>query len=318
MSLLLLALAAAQAASVPIRLPAQERVADWQEALSIAGLAVGVPGEGPWVDVVAGSTTWTVRVRDLAGVIHNAPVKPPTTELEREDLAMLAVSLLQPVALPKPVKVAVPPPPVRTAPRVVPPPVPEPLPPEPDPTPEPPPVVAPPVEPEPVRATFQGRLGIAGEVRPWSAPTGLLWGEVQWVGPSPLRPSFGASVTLPADLPQITDDVAYWSSEVWVGAWYAASVPFRFDFGIAGGVAARSFLKNDEPVGLAWIPVLSTRAEVPIVVTGWLTIEPGVHLQLDAREIDLRSDEDGTTRFGDWSVRAAVAFRLNSGDSPKP
>lgn len=301
-------LAAAQAAAaVPVRLPAQERVADWQEALTIAGLAVGVPGEGPWVEVTVGATSWTVRVRDLDGVVHVTPVAPPRTEQDREDLAMLAASLLQPVAIPAPVKVAVKvvPPPPRPAPRVTTPPVSVP---EPVPVPVPVEVVAP--APEPVPATFQARVGVAAELRPWSAPTGLVWAELQRVGESPLRPALGASLAAPADLPQITGDVRYWSGEVWVGAWYAAPEPLRFDFGVTFGVAARSFSKDGEPVGVAWIPVLSTRLEVPILVAPGLLVEPGVHMQLDARQVHLESEQNETTnRFGDWSARAGVAFR---------
>ncbi len=313
MTLVLLLLAAAQAASaVPVRLPPQERAADWQEALAIAGLAVGVPGEGPWVELVPGTGTWTVRVRDLAGVVHDARVQPPVTEQDREDLAMLAASLLQPVVAPKPVKVVTPPPPppkpkpkpvvVEPAPVVSSPP--EPVPPPPAPEPEPVP------EPAPPPPSFQPRVGAAAEVRPWSNPNGVFWAEVQLVGQPPIRPAVGLSLTTLADLPQISDDVRYWSGELWAGAWYAAPAPLRFDFGVTAGVAMRSFLKDGAPIGLAWIPVVSTRVEVPIQAGPRLVVEPGVHLQLDAREVDLRSEEDGTTRFGDWSVRTGIAFRL--------
>ncbi len=314
--MLLLLLAAAQAA-VPVRLPAQERVADWQEALTIAGLAVGVPGEGPWVDVTGGATSWTVRVRDLDGIVHVTPVAPPKTEQDREDLAMLAASLLQPIAVPPPVKVAVtPPPPVR--PRVTPPPAPVVVVPPPPPEPVPVPVVVPPPEPEPVHPTFQPRVGVALEVRPWSTPTGLVWAELQRVGESPLRPALGVSIAAPADLPQIEGDVRYWSGEVWVGAWYAAPEPLRFDFGVTVGVAGRSFSKDGEPVGVALIPVLSTRLELPILVAPGLLVEPGVHMQLDTRQVHLASEQNDTSnRFGDWSARAGVAFRPVPGGASK-
>ncbi|MFN7147668.1 MAG: hypothetical protein ACK4YP_28120, partial [Myxococcota bacterium] len=80
MTPLLLALSLAfAAAGVPVRLPPQERAADWVEALSIAGLSAGTPGEGPWVEIVAGTSQWTVRVRDRAGALHQASVPPPRT-----------------------------------------------------------------------------------------------------------------------------------------------------------------------------------------------------------------------------------------------
>ncbi|MDP2306548.1 MAG: hypothetical protein Q8P18_11045 [Pseudomonadota bacterium] len=319
LALLLHLLAAHAAAAVPVRLPAQERVADWQEALTIAGLAVGVPGEGPWVDVSAGPTAWTVRVRDLDGVVHVTPVAPPLSEQDREDVAMLAASLLQPVAVPSPVKAPVKVmAPVRTPPPVVPPPVPvpepEPVPPAPVPVPEPAPapVVA------PARATFQPRVGLAVELRPWSTPTGIVWAELQRVADTPLRPSLGGSLAAPADLPQIAGDVRYWSGEVWVGAWYAAPSPIRFDFGATLGVAGRSFSKDGEPVGLAWIPVFSSRVEVPLQVAPGLVIEPGVHMQLDARQIHLASIQNDTSnRFGDWSARVGIALRPVPRKPPK-
>jgi hypothetical protein len=330
MSVVFLALVAAQAllssaeAGVPIRLPAQERVADWQEALTIAGLSPGTPGDGAWVDVTVGATVWTLRVRDLAGVLHDATVAPPRTEQEREDVALLAASLLQPVAVPVRVAAA-PPPPVKPTPRPPPPPAPA-WPPAAEvpvvvAAPEPVVVAPPPAPPAPEAAAppaFEGRVGLAGEVRPWSVPTALVWGEVQLVGSSPIRPAIGGSLTAPAGIPLITDDVHYWSGEVWVGAWYAADAPVRFDLGVTLGAAARTFLKDDLAMGVAWIPVFSTRVEAPLRVAPWLVVEPGVHLLVDTREVDLQSDEDGTFRFGDWSGRVSVAFRASSRKSTKP
>jgi hypothetical protein len=136
-----------------------------------------------------------------------------------------------------------------------------------------------------------------------------VWGEVQLVGPGPLRPAFGGSLTAPAGIPLITDEVHYWSGELWVGAWYAATAPVRFDVGVTLGPAARTFVEDGVAMGVAWIPVFSTRVEAPLRVSSWLVVEPGLHLLMDTREVDLTSDEDGTFRFGDWSGRVSVAFR---------
>lgn len=312
--LLLVAPGLARAAvGVPVRLPAHERAADWQEALTIAGLTVGVPGDGAWVDVSVGPTSWTVRVRDLDGVVHVTPVAPPVSEQDREDLAMLAASLLQPVAVPTSLKAAA----KEAAATAAPPPVKPPSRPATTPAaaalPGPPSaevsVIVPPSEPT-AHARLEARVGLAAEIRLWSVPTGLVWTDVQWVGSSPLRPSVGGSLAAPAALPRIAGSVSYWSAELWAGAWYAAPAPLRFDFGVTLGLAGRSFSKSGEPVGIAWIPVFSTRLEVPILVTPGLLIEPGVHIQLDARQVHLESRQTDTTdRFADWSARVGIGFR---------
>src|SRR4051794_23467741 len=98
LSLLLHLVVARAQCAVPVQLPAQEKPADWQQALSLAGLAPGAPGDGAWVEVVAGPTQWTVRVRDTRGVVHEAPIPPPVSEQDREDLAWLAASLVLPMA----------------------------------------------------------------------------------------------------------------------------------------------------------------------------------------------------------------------------
>ncbi len=309
--LLLLLLSLARAA-VPVRLPAQEAPSDWAEALALAGLGVGTPGEGPWVEIVAGPSQWVVRVRDRAGAVHESTVPPPRTAQEREDLALLAASLLQPMAVQAPPKPPPPaPPPPKPKPVVVEapaPPPPEPPPPEPQPEPVPEPVAPPP--PAPALA-LSGRLGLAGEARPYTNLTGLAWAELQLVG-HPFRPALGVAVTPPTGLPKVQADVDFWGGEAWLGAWYAAEAPVRFDFGLAVGVAARAFVQEGASKGVAWVPVVATRVEAPVRVTPWLLVEPGVHVVLDTVEVDVEEWREGVrvpVRFGDWSVRASIGFR---------
>lgn len=320
MTPLLLALSLALAAAgVPVRLPANERAVDWIEALSIAGLSVGTPGEGPWVEIVAGTPQWTVRVRDRAGALHQASVPAPRTPQEREDVAMLAASLLQPVAVPAPVK-----PPPAPAPKpkpavTAPPPAPEPPPPPPpEPVPEPPPPPAPEPPPPPPSPTLAPRMGLAGEARPYASPTGLAWIELALAPGGPVHPAIGASVTMPTAMPALDTDVRFWGGEAWVGAWYAAEVPARFDVGLAGGVAVREFLQDGVSRGTTWTPIVATRVDVPIAVTPWLDVAPGVHVVTDLIEMDVASRRDGPVRFGDWSVRVSVGFRPRVEKPPEP
>jgi len=323
MTLLLLALTLGRAAAgVPVRLPATERAVEWAEPLALAGLGLGAPGEGPWVELVAGGAQWTLRVRDRAGTLHEAVVPAPRTPQQREDLAFLAASLLEPMAArpaPKP-----PPPVEKPRPKVV---VEPPPPPVVVPVVEPPPpapvvVAAPPPPPPPPPPAPSGRFGLAAELRPYTSPTVLAWTELQVVGPSPLRPAFGAAFTLPAGLPAVGDDVRFWAAEGWVGAWYAADSPVRFDFGFSAGVAARVFYQGEAVKGIAWVPVVTTRVEAPVRVSPWLLLEPGVHLVVDTVEVDV-ARRDGATdldpvRFGDWSARVSLGFRPGAKKPPAP
>ena len=172
-------------AAVPVTLPRGQNPSDWREPLMLAELELGEPGEGPWVMLAsAESGPWWLVVRRADGSVERVSVQEPRTATDREDLAFLAASLLQPVA---PVRVAPPPAPeVVVSPPVSPPPrrpaaPPPPPPPPPVSEPAPAPAPAPPdaqVSVELIPATqFDGSVGLVPGL---GAGVELLLGE-KWV-----------------------------------------------------------------------------------------------------------------------------------------
>jgi hypothetical protein len=132
-AILALGLTRAALAATPVSLPPGENPANWAEALELAKLAAGPPGNGAWVQIENHGDTWLLRVRDGNGKIEETAVPPPTTQQEREDLLWLARSLLHipagqtswddvPIPAGQPVVVAAATPPPPPAPVVVAPP----------------------------------------------------------------------------------------------------------------------------------------------------------------------------------------------------
>ncbi|MCB9675864.1 MAG: hypothetical protein H6737_12150 [Alphaproteobacteria bacterium] len=151
-------------AGVPVALPEGEDPAVWRTALDLAGLEIAV--REPAIVIRTSERGWELRARDADGVLRHVFVAPPTSQVEREEVAAIAQGIARAIghaeAPPAPVAVVVPPPPppeLRPEPAPVEPePVPEPAPapapepvpvarPEPEPRPEP--VVTPPPEPTP-------------------------------------------------------------------------------------------------------------------------------------------------------------------------
>lgn len=339
MSFVLLAFALAQAsAAVPVRLPAGESVEAWAEAIALAGLSVGTPGEGPWVEILASGGQWIVRVEDRDGVMREAPVPAPRTAQDREDVALLAASMLQPMRVSAPAKPAPTPTPAptparakpvveQTAPSPAPAPVPaatgpvwppsEPVAPTAAPAASEPVMEAPPPA-APTGPTLVARFGVAGEARLATRPTVLGWAELQGVGEGPFRPALGFGLTAPATLPELSTEVAFWGGEAWAGAWYAATAPVRFDLGLAAGLAARSFVQDGEARGVAWVPTIATRLEAPVRVAPSVLLEPGVHVVTDLSEVDIVSRADGAVRFGDWALRLSLGVRIGGEKTSTP
>jgi hypothetical protein len=113
----LTALLALAHAAVPVTLPRGQDPLLWEQPLALADLAPGEPGNGPWVILAEAETgDWWMVVRRADGSVERVGVDRPDSGTDRETLAFLAASLLEPV-----VTVAVvsepspepPPPPVR-------------------------------------------------------------------------------------------------------------------------------------------------------------------------------------------------------------
>ena len=92
LALLLLA-APATAAAPTIALPAGQNPTQWQEALALAGLT-RTAGSADVVVRSAGSQ-WVIEIHGPGGVLRALAVPAPTDEAGREDLVVLAASLLE-------------------------------------------------------------------------------------------------------------------------------------------------------------------------------------------------------------------------------
>jgi hypothetical protein len=311
-------------AATPARLPPGESPAAWAQAFALAELTPGVPGTGAWVDFVAGSSGWTVRVRDRSGQIREASVPAPKSSREREEIALIVVTLLQPITFTVPKAVPTPPPVApRPKPVLTPVPVPEPAPPEPappEPVPAPPPPepapVLPPPPPPPAPPYVLGQVSIGAELRPWSVGTAYVTGDVSLVVDAPLRPVVGLSATLPSRIVTVQSEVTWWGAEVWGGARYSATAPFRFDFGLAAGAVGRTFTQEGKVRGTKWVPMFLSTFEVPVTVARGVALVPAAHLQTDLSEIDVLSVSEGPVRFGDWALRVSLGARFGGPKVP--
>ncbi len=198
-------------AAVPVTLPRGQSLSDWREPLMLAELEPGEPGEGAWVMLAsAESGPWWLVVHRADGSVERVSVQEPCTATDREEIAFLAASLLQPLA---PVRVAPPPvPEVVVPPRVSPPrrPVapPPPPPPPPEPMPAPAPAPAPPaaqVSVELIPATqFDGAVGLIPAL---GAGVELLMAEEWVVGGWVQRPRTADLMLVGGEQPLTRTDV---------------------------------------------------------------------------------------------------------------
>ncbi len=83
--------------ATPVLLPPGEVIGVWQEPLAAADLrsVAQLPTHGASVRIVGGST-WTVEVHDARGAVRVVSARQPITQGDREDIAWLVSSLLQP------------------------------------------------------------------------------------------------------------------------------------------------------------------------------------------------------------------------------
>lgn len=95
LALLLLAWSSTAAAAVAVlRLPPGEDPAAWQGPAAHAGLSLAA-GPGARVEIRVGTAGWEILATDATGQTRAARVAAPRTTEEREDVAVLAASLLR-------------------------------------------------------------------------------------------------------------------------------------------------------------------------------------------------------------------------------
>lgn len=285
--------AALGAPLAPVSLPSGEPRSDWARALSLVELEVGEAHDGAAVWLRPG-VRWTIRVRDDAGQIRELDVATPRTQEDRERVAFLAASLLQPmVEVPLP---ALAPEPALRRRRparptrdglVV---APVPLAPLPPPTVWRPGVARPWVpagrtwgsEPRSPGAWW-GALGLAVSVRAGVRPAGGLAAWIGWRGPEPWEAVGGVTVGLPARLAPVAEARTMQSVRGWLagritrGAWSVDAGP---------GVSWRRFTEGGTPVAQPWI----VDGHVGLgrwIDVGPLTVRIRAELTVDVVPVDL-------------------------------
>jgi hypothetical protein len=296
-------------AAVPIALPAGEDAGDWGDAFMMTGLEAGQPGAGEGAWLVPVPDGWLLKVRDRSGAIRSATVGTPSGAADREEIAWLAISLLQPVAQPvlpvedprlasadPPAVVAVAPKPVAARP-VRPAPKPEePAPPAPAPDPEPvAPVPAPVVAPAPEPMVIRLAVGPALQLHP------------------DIEASLGGQAHMSLRLPG-----GVWSGisgEVWTGAPLSGALPGEVGGGaarVAGGMswdgplaqkvgaprvglslglAPRVWREAEESVTRALIPTAGLVVDATWTAWGDLGVTATAMLQADLRAIRVRAED---------------------------
>jgi len=345
LSALLLASPGASADPFPFVLPAGEQVEDWELALALVSLRPVRSGGGDdlWIELAPGQPGWALQVHGASGLLRTVDVEPPRTASDREGIALLAFSLLQPGAVSTPPEVA----PHQTDPPAPPqtdPPAPpetdtpsdtataEGAPPEPETTDPAPTAVSPtfdeplpessapaeepvPLEPAPmeVREAAPDRLDraphpwglarVAVDLRP-GLDAGLRLGAGAGVGLRGWRVGLVGEGRLPGNLAGETD------RDVWElgGAAAVAWTPLRPTspvLELRAGVAARSFREGGEPVAVVATPAVSLRGGVSLTLGGLARLEPSAAVSLDLRRTWLV--------FGDAEPLALVPVSFHLG-----
>jgi len=293
---------AAASEPVPLVLPAGESAAAWEAAAAGFGLAVSEdePEAGDYVRIVVGDP-WVVRAV-VAGAVREESVAPPLSQRDREDIVLLASTLLQPPPVPNPdVPVA--------------------------------PVVAEP-EPPATAAEQDGeeeeeREGAAGAWLGAALRADLRAGRreatsLSLQGGVEFGPGFRAGI----DIEGVTsarfdgqdDDGPVhgtWSLGVSGGVWWGLRRPVTPLIGAQIGVQVRSFVADLGVDARVPVPAAALELAASIAAGSVLRIEPHVRLTVDLRPTDVDLGDGEPIRFTPLAVQFGVALRAVSGRSPR-
>lgn len=330
-------------AEVAFELPAGEDAGDWTTALAMAGFSPGAAGAAPSVRARAEAGRWRLDIVDERGGAHVVWVDVPDSPPEREGVALLAESVVHPLA--RPALPAPPSPPPRraasTAARTgttsptaaVTPPTPrapvDTAPPEPAAAPEPVPVdvvepsakvpevppaapqvaVASPAPPDTAPSTSPVRLrpgvGLGVVARPGLAPAGALSVQVVRAPPTGLRFGASASASTPQALPPVGTDAWCWRSEVGVAlGWQVRG----FALGAEAGASLLEFRGPDGLAGRALLPFAGLEIGFERCFSP-VCLRPALEVQRELGAVDLWLD--GTRRGAlspwVWGLHLTVA-----------
>lgn len=299
-------------ASVPVELPPGEATDSWEEPLMLAGLALGAPGEGPYVVARPVGDGWQLQVRDRAGGLREVSVARPGDAAAREELAFLAASMLQPAVLTSmaPVEPAAPSPEPVQKPR------PRPAPAQPDPEPEVEVVAA--VEAAPATATVTPLQDDSA----WlvvSAGTGLRISTATRPGAG-VAVGVGVGATTSSRLsgglelhgwfPTVLADYDWNRSEGATEAWLLGSwAPLQtlpLSAGLGVGVSSRAYRMADAQVDRIAVPVGAAHLTLSTPLRSALGLEVSLRGQLDLRSTEIILG-DGATRRAPAAMVVAVS-----------
>ncbi|GEM_PF-2668937 len=291
---------AAAAQDTPLILPAGEPAEAWAAAADGFGLAVATadPGDVDRVEVFVGDP-WLVRAI-VGGVVREEAVEPPRSQTDREDVVLLAVSLLQPAptlnpGVPAPAPVAVEPPSK--------------------------------AKPTPVAEEEEATESVAGGWLGAAARADLRAGRREAIslslqGGVEFGPGFRAGL----DIEGVTsarfdgqdDDGPVhgtWSLGAAGGIWWGLRRPVTPLIGAQLGVQVRSFVADLGVDERRAVPVAAVELAASIGAGPVLRFEPQVRLTIDLAPTDVDLGAPEPVRFAPLAVQFGVALRVMSGRS---
>jgi hypothetical protein len=286
---------------VRITLPPGESPEIWEDALLLAGLVPGpVPAGGPGIVVVRRAEGWQLEALDGQGGRRTLIVAPPTEHGEREDLAVLAGSLVVPLRKQETTRV------VGTA---------TPGNPSPPPAVTPSPITpvfpsSPPVSPsEPAVAMYWERPDL--HVQPAGRLQANLDLRLGDHAPAPM-----ASLLAGTTLGPLMGNVGIsWSQAGLPDAPAAESSVRNLGVGLNVGptwdhVATlietwaehRTYLLADQPLTRAWVPRVGARIELSTHSTSGIIPRGGIWASHDLRTVALVSPQDIDQKLSSWEA----------------
>lgn len=303
MSLLATTLWALVAAGAELSLPADEDPAEWADAISVSGLRA-----------VRGAATLSaggvLTVQRTDGTTATRMVGRPSTDSERETIAILAVSLLRPLAVTLP---SLPPPEPEPEPRVVAQPKPRPKPtPAPEPEPVPVPVVPEPVVTVPEPADSSAEIAVVGSALGRASPAhgggggaaiGLLRrGQSWWVGGE-----VGVVVHPSIDAEQVDRSLA--AAELAAAAGWTTARLWP-DVGVWLGGSGRSYRLEREEVAAVNVPFVGLGLAHGFEISEDSRLRGVLRLDRDLRTVQVSSARGPEGALPQWSVTAGLGVAL--------
>ena len=289
-------------ATVPLVLPPGEPLDAWTIAAAAVDLVARVDGDvpsGAWVEVIVGDR-WLLRVHDAEGRVREQAVDAPQAQIDREEIALLASTLLTPAPAIDPRVVDVvgvrAEAPARTSP-----------------TPRPSVQPAP-----PTRGPVGAWLGVAvradlREGRREATSVGMQGGTE--FGPG-FRVGGGVEGTTSArfDLQQRGGPVrGVWSFGAGGGLWWALQRAVAPLVGLTLEVQVRSFVADLDLVERVPVPVLGVELGASIGLGPVLRIEPQVRLTVDLARTDIDLGGDVPGLLAPLAVQFGIALRAFTG-----